>query len=134
MANALVNTVLFNGKRRLVVQSTFLIDTAAEMTDAIAVDKSAFTGPDGTEPTKFVIEKIEYALSGIQVLVEFEHTTDDPVAVLDGQGVLDFSQDSKYQGFVDPASAGTTGDIVMTTLTAAVGDKGSVTFYLRMKD
>lgn len=134
MANTITNTTLFRGKRHLVVQSTILIDTAAEMTDAIAVDKSAFTGPNGIEPGRFVIEKMEYSLSGIQVLVEFDHTVDDPVAALEGQGVLDFSQDSQYQGFVDPASAGTTGDIVMTTLTAAIGDKGSVTFYLRMKD
>lgn len=135
MANTITNTTLFRGKRRMVVQSNILIDTAAEMTDAIVVDKSTFTGPNGLEPGRLVLERIEFSCSGLQLLLEFDHTADDPIAILEGQGFLDFSRfDNKYQGFIDPASAGATGDIVVTTLTAAVGDKASMLLFLRLKD
>lgn len=133
MADTVANSTLQNGPKRLVVRSQFTID-GTEAADLVLVDKSAFTGPDGTEPGKLVIERIEYDILNMAVLLEFDHDTDDPIATLTGQGVLDFSQDDKYQGFVDPASAGGTGDIVATTLTSDAGDTGTIILYLRKKD
>lgn len=133
MADTVANTTLENTSRRLVVSSVFTID-GTEAADLILVDKSAFVGPDGTEPTKLVVERVIYNLDGFKVLLEFDHTTDDEIAVLSGQGEIDFTQDGKYQGFIDPASAGTTGDIVATTLTTDAGDEGSIVLYLRKKD
>lgn len=133
MADTVANTTLQNTTRRLVVRSQFTID-GTEAADLVLVDKSAFTGPDGTEPTKLVIEKMEWNLNGFSVLVEFEHTIDDAVATLSGTGEIDFTEGGKYQGFVDPASAGTTGDIVGTTLTTDAGDEGWIVLYLRKKD
>jgi hypothetical protein len=133
MADTVANTTLQDTDRRLVIQSVFTID-GTEAADLVLADKSAFTGPDGTEPGRFVVEKINYAVGGCQLLLEFEHTTDDEIAVLQGDGCLDFSQDGKYQGFIDPASAGGTGDIVATTLNTDAGDTASVTLFLRKKD
>jgi hypothetical protein len=133
MADTVANTVLQNTSRKLVIQSVFTID-GTEAADLVLADKSAYTGPDGTEPGRFVIEKVEWSLDGFKVLLEFEHTTDDEIAVLSGQGSMDFTMGGKYQGFIDPASAGTTGDIVATTLTTDAGDEGSITLYLRKKD
>lgn len=133
MADTVANKTLENTQRKLVVESVFTID-GTEATDLVLADKSAFTGPDGTEPGRFVVEKINYAITGCQILLEFEHNTDDAIAVLTGDGCLDFSKDGAYQGFIDPASTGGTGDIVATTLNTDLGDVASITLFLRKKD
>lgn len=133
MADTVANTTLYNNPKRLQVQSVFTID-GTEAADLILVDKSAFVGPDGTEPGRLVVEKIEWSLDGFKVLLEFDHDTDDEIAVLSGTGVMDFTNNGKHSGFVDPASTGPTGDIVATTLTTDAGDEGSITLYVRKKD
>lgn len=133
MADTVANTTLQNHSRRLQVSSVFTID-GTEAADLILVDRSAFVGPDGTEPGRLVVEKIEWALDGFKVLLEFDHDTDDEIAVLSGQGEIDFTCGGKYQGFIDPNSTGGTGDIVATTLTTDAGDEGSIVLYIRKKD
>ena len=133
MADTVANTVLHRTKSQIVINSVFTID-GTEAADLVIADKSAYTGPDDTEPTRFVIEQIDWDISGCTLLLEFEHTTDDPIGHFSGQGSIDYTQGGKYQGFIDPASAGTTGDIVATTLTTDAGDTARVTLYLRMKD
>lgn len=133
MADTVANTVLQETAKRIVIQSVFTMD-GTEAADLVLADKSAYTGPDGSAVGRFVIEKIQYAVSGCQLLLEFEHTTDDEIAILQGDGCLDFSQNSKYQGFVDPNSTGGTGDIVATTLNTDAGDTASITLWLRKKD
>src|SRR3990167_957324 len=132
MADTVANTTVQNTERRLVVNSVFTID-GTEAT-VILVDKSGFTGPDGTEPGRLVIEKIEWVFDGMKALLAFDHTTDDEIAELAGVGEIDFTNGGRYQGFVDPASAGDTGDIIATTQTTDSGDTGSITLYLRKKD
>lgn len=135
MANTITRTIKEKTTRRAVVVASIVSDgTPAEATDAILVDRSDFLGPDGTEPGLLVIEKIEYSCEPFQVTLEFDHTTDDLIAVLLSTGVLDFSQNSRYQGFIDPNSAGGTGDIVGTTLGVGANEGVSITFYLRFKD
>jgi len=133
MADTVANTTIAETKTNIVVSSVFTID-GTEAADLILVDKSAITGPDGTEPGKLVIERIEYAVFGCSLLIEFEHTTDDEVCILQGNGMIDFTGGGRYQGFVDPASAGTTGDIVATTLTTDAGDTASLVLFCRKKD
>ena len=137
MADTISNVTVMNTAKRLVVRSDLTCD-GTPSTDLVAVDKSAFTGPNGAEPSKFVVEAIEWSLSGVDAIVEFDHTADDLIAQLAGSsassGRIDFTQEGKYQGFVDPASAGATGDIVVTTANSAAGDTGSIIFYLRKKD
>lgn len=133
MADTVANVTLMQTKKYLVVRSKFTID-GTEAADLVLVDKSALTGPDGTEPGKLVVEKIEYDLANMIVLLEFEHNTDDPIATLSGQGCIDFTRDGEFQGFVDPASTGGTGDIVATTLTTDAGDEGTIVLFVRKKD
>lgn len=133
MADTITNATLENTDRRLVVRSTIVSDGTGS-TDAVLVDKSAFTGPDGTEPGRLVVEKIEYNCDGMQVHLEFEHTSDDLIAVLAGADTFDFSQCGRYQGFIDPASAGGTGDIVATTVGHTAADQATIVLYLRKKD
>jgi hypothetical protein len=133
MADTVANKVVFQSKRQLVVRSTITSDGTGS-TDAVLVDKSTFTGLNGAEPGRLVIEKIEYSIEGMSVALEFDHTADDLIAVLVGQGFIDFSQGGRYPGFVDPASAGGTGDIVGTTTGHTSGDAANFVFYLRKKD
>ena len=133
MADTVTLTTLMQTKKRLVVAVNYISDGTG-VTDTVIVDKSAFTGLDGTEPGKFVVESIQYTTDGVKLRLEFEHTTDDPIAMLSGQGFLDFSSDGMYQGFVDPASAGGTGDIVMTSIDHTSGDQATIILFLRKKD
>ena len=129
MADAVVNTTVFDGKRRLVVHSTSVSDGTGE-TNVVKVDKSAFTGLDGTEPTDFIFEKIEYDVSSMRVVISVDRTTDQTIAVLQGQGCLDWTK----AGGLLKASAGDTGDILLTTANHAAGDGYDITFYLRKLD
>lgn len=133
MADTVSLTTLYNGPLRLVVQAEIYSDGTGS-TDAILVDRSTFTGPDGTEPGRLVIERIEHNVDGMQILLEFDHATDDEIIMLSGYNRIDFTQKGKYQGFIDPNSAGGTGDIVATTVGHTAGDKASITLYLRKKD
>jgi hypothetical protein len=137
MADTIGIRNILNLPRRLVVRADIQSDGTGS-TDGILVDKSTYTGLNGAEPTKFVIERIDYVLDGMQVILEFDHTTDDLIMSLGGNtdnaGTIDFTQDGRYPGFTDPASAGATGDIVGTTVGHTAGDKASFVFYLRKKD
>ena len=133
MADAVVNTIIAQTKTYIVTSHKFTID-GTEAADLVLVDKSALTGPDGTEPGKLVLEKLEYHLSGCQVMLEFEHTTDDRIATLSLDGCIDFTDGGRFQGFVDPASAGGTGDIVAKTLNTDAGDTIHLVSFVRKKD
>jgi hypothetical protein len=133
MADTVANTVIFETPKRIVISSVFTID-GTEAADLVLADKSAYTGPDGSTVGRWVIEKIEWELDAFKVLVEFEHTTDDEIAVLTGTGFKDYTDSGRFPGFVDPNSTGGTGDIVATTLATDAGDEGSITLYLRKKD
>ena len=134
MADTVSRVILQDGRKRAVVRAQLDSDGTGS-TDAILVDRSALSGgPDGSEPGRLVIERIEYDCEGMTVALEFDHDTDDHIASLSSAGVFDFSQDGKYQGYIDPNTSGGTGDIVGTTTGHTAGDKATFVFYLRKKD
>lgn len=124
---AVVTTTLFNGRRRLVVRR-LSTDTSAGEAAQIFVDKSTFIGPNGLEPSRLVIERVQWNVSSaITVTLLFDHTADDIVDILAGE------QDREYpDGLIDPASAGGTGDLLITV--PAVAGVYDVTVTLRKKD
>lgn len=132
MADTVTLTTLQQTKKRLVVAVNYVSDGTG-VTDTVLVDKSTLTGLNGLEPGRLVVEQIEFALDGVQLRLEFEHATDNPIANLAGQGFLDFTQGGVYQGFVDPATT-TTGDIVMTSVGHSSGDQATIVLYIRKKD
>lgn len=91
---------------------------SAEATPVAKVDISTLQAPGQdtarqTVPSKTVVELINYRVTGFdQVTMAWDHTTDDPIAVLRDQGVINFYD---IGGHVDPASAGGTGDILIST-------------------
>lgn len=134
MADTVTRRILEDQPRRAVVRAEITSDGTGS-TDAIMCDISAHVaGPDGTVATAFVIERFDYMCDGMQVVLEFDATTDDFIYNCAGQGTVDFTQDGRYQGYIDPKSTGTTGDIVATTVGHSAGDKASFVFYLRKKD
>ena len=133
MADSVANTIIAQTKTYIVTSHVFTID-GTEAADLILVDKSTITGPDGTEPGRLVLEKLQFFTTGCQVMLEFEHSTDDPIAILSGYGEIDYTDCGRFQGFVDPASAGTTGDLVATTLNTDAGDTIYMVSFVRKKD
>ena len=125
---------LFSGSRRKVYRFTAIQDAvAADETAVVKVDKSTLTGLNGVEPGRLAIEKIRWTMQGFNsIRVLFDHTTDDEAVVLNGtRGELDYTD---IGGLVDPASAGTTGDILFTTQGGAAQATYTVDLYLRLKD
>jgi hypothetical protein len=129
MADAVGTKVLFDGPKKLVIQLTNLSDGTGE-SGVLKVDKSTYTGLDGTEPSKFVVEKIQFDVTSMRVALSFDRTTDVVFAVLQGNGCLDYR---KSGGFVD-STTGDTGDILLTTTGAAAGDGYDIILHLRKKD
>lgn len=130
MADTVDTMTVFNGRRKLVVRMTNASDGTGESA-VVKVDKSTFTGPNGLEPGRLVVERIVGTVDGMQARLFWDHTTDDEIAFIAGQVDLDWRSAG---GLVDPASTGGTGDILLTTSGHTSGDSYSLTLYLRKKD
>lgn len=132
MADAVDTLTLVKGSKRIVVRLTNISDGTGESA-VVKIDKSGLTGPDGTEPSKLVIERVEYDIQGFtSIRLYWDHTTDDEICVLGpGVGYLDWRE---VGGLVDPGSAGETGDVILTTNGHSSGDTYTITIYARLKD
>lgn len=121
---------LYNGKRWDVFHLQNRSDGTGE--SAVAkVDISTFTCVDGSTPTYSSVERIEYSVWGFNyVLLAWDHTTDDEIATLSGQGVMDWSN---LGGNIDPRTTGDTGDIKLTTSGTTANSGYDITVYLRFK-
>lgn len=126
MADAVTTNVLFSGTKRYNVVLTNVSDGTGE-TNVVKIDKSTLTGPEGAEPGSIAIEYIEWDIQGFDyVKLAWDHTADDTALVLYGGGLMDMTDRSKL---IDPASAGGTGDLLLTT--SGLGATFSYTIHLR---
>lgn len=131
MADTVDSIVLFAGTKRRAVRLLNISDGTGE-SGVVKIDKSALTGPDGTEPTKLVIEEVVWNVNGFtSVRLYWDHTTDDEAIVLSGAGSRDYTS---VGGLQDPGSAGDTGDIILTTAGAVSGATYDITIIVRLKD
>lgn len=129
MADVVTTTTLQNNPKHLTVHLTSKSDGTGE--SAVAkVDKSTFTGPNGLEPTDFVLEEVHYDVSSMRVELYLDRTTAQTLVILQGQGHLDF----KAEGGLLKASTGLTGDVLLTTTNHSSGDGYDITIKLRKKD
>ena len=122
---------LIKGNRNIVVNVTGTF-SAADETDTVVIDKSTLTGPLGVEPGSIRIDEITWSVSPEfdNVLLEWEHTTDDIVDYFSGQGYMDYTP---YGGKNDPKSAGGTGDLILTTLGGVAGGSYSLLISCTLK-
>ena len=130
MADTVDSKVIHSG-RRYGVHITNVSDGTGESA-VVKVDISTLTDPNGAVCTKFQVDRIEYNIQGFtSVRLFWDHTTDDELAVLPaGSGVMDWSVGG---GKKDPASAGGTGDIVLTTAGAIANATYDITIWGRPK-
>ena len=122
MANTLNLLTIIDGKRNAVIKAFLASDGASgELTDQVIVDVSALLGA----PSKVHITKIQSALRGFDVLLEFDATTDVPILTLTPEsGVSDLCFEH-FGGLPNNGGAGVTGDITITTTGfTAAGDTG----------
>lgn len=130
MVDTVNNQVVFNGNRRHIVHLTNESDGTGESLVA-KVDISTLTDGHGEAATRSTIDLIEYAVNGMNyVVLEWNHDTNDEIAVLKGNGVVDWAA---FGGKTDPSTTGGDGDIVLTTDGAADGDSYDITIHLRPK-
>ncbi len=79
----------------------------------IKVNISDFVLASGSAPSTTTVNSLHYSVGGFNyVVIEWQHTTNDEIAVLSGNGLLDFKG---FGGKDDPGSTGGAGDIVLTT-------------------
>lgn len=130
MADTVDTKVIRNATGHYVVRLTNESDGTGE-SGVTKVDISTLVTAAGATATYSKVERIEYSVWGFNyVVLRWDHTTDDEIAVLKGNGVIDTSIDG---GMVDPRSAGDTGDVKLTTDGGADGSGYDITLYMRMK-
>lgn len=131
MADTVDTLTVFRGTRRQAYRFTNVSDGTGESA-VIKVDISTLVGPDGTAPTAVAVEEILWNMQGFtSVRLFWDHTTDDEIAVLSGNGYKNLV---KVGGLMDPRSTGGTGDVLLTTAGAVSGAVYDITLVLKLKD
>ena len=133
MADAVDTLTVFAGKKRQVYRFTNVSDGTGESA-VVKIDKSGLVNTQGLEPAKLIIEEIQWSINGFSsVRLLWDHNTDDEIAVLGtGQGFRVTMPE--HQGMVDPASAGGTGDVLLTTAGAVSGATYDIQVVVRLTD
>lgn len=131
MADTVDTLDVHKGTLRYIVRFTNISDGTGEAA-VVKVDKSTLLSVFGAEPSKLIVEEIEYSIQGFtSVRLHWDHTTDDEISVLpSGSG---FKTYKAGNGLVDPGSTGDTGDILLTTAGAVSGATYDITLSLRLK-
>ena len=128
MANTTSQAVVFNGQRHYVVNIRGTYDGTGNETNAIKVDLSAITLPNGKVPTRMDLEEASWDISGFNFIrLAWDHTTDITIAVLSTSGYKDFSR----TGPLIDTGIGDTGDIILTADGGAAGSSYDITLVLR---
>ncbi len=128
MADLVTNTVLNDGHRNVVVLCVSESDGTGE-SNAIKIDLSTLSaGRDGKLPTRLTVDWIQYDVTGYNyVLLEYDHATDAPIALLKGSGTFVFPG-----GKADILTT-STGDVILTTDGNADGNGYTITIGARKK-
>lgn len=128
MADTVDVKAVFSGGRQYILHLQNRSDGTGE-SDVTKLDISTLLMSQGQVPTYTSVDRIEHSINGFSyVLLEWDHTTDDEIATLVGQGVRTFPT-----GNVDPKSAGGTGDVLLTTNGGVAGSSYDITIWLRLK-
>lgn len=137
------------GHKRYVVQCVGYCDGTGEE-DVTKVRRSDLLSTVGKPPVSLVIEKIEYDVSGMTVLIDWSAATDDRIAILNSSsGCLDWSTTGgRYINDTNTVDDPEWGSIIFNTTTDAFGasdidlpydppDPGTsynITIHLRTKE
>jgi len=110
------------------------ITNESDGTGESAVSKLDISGlvlGDGTTvPSSVSLLSVQYQVTGFNyVTLYWDHTTDDEMVVLSGNGFFDYEGDA----LVDPKSAGDTGDVLLTTDGAIDGASYNIILEFRLE-
>lgn len=123
---------IINGVKRYVVNCTNYSDGTGE-DEAIKMKRTDLLTPSGNTPSKLVIEKIDYQISGMTVLISYNNENDEEVARLyTGEDCIDFRSTGGFCPEDDDTNEG--GDIIFTTLNNTSGDSYNITLTVRPKE
>ena len=111
MADTVDTLVLLNGQREYIVRFTNISDGTGE-TNVTKITASGILDSNGKQISGFAIKKVNWSIFGFtSVRLYFDATTDDEALVLgSGTGCREFDPP-----MLDPRSAGTTGNIILST-------------------
>ncbi len=129
MVDTVDSLVLVNQPPYYTVRLTNVSDGTGESA-VVKVDKYGLTDLDGNEPVALDLIGIEWDVSGMNVTLLWDHTTDDEMIVLNGQGEWDQTRDGAIR---DPRSAGGTGDVLLTTNGHTAADSYTILLRLKMR-
>ena len=130
MVDTVNSNVLFSDSRRYHIQITNESDGTGE--SAVAkINKSALSDVNGIEPKALDLIWVNYQVNGFNYIVlEWDHTTNDEILVLSGNGERDFKSSHSLK---DPISAGSTGDVVLTTDGAIDGASYDIEMMFKLR-
>ena len=122
-----------NGVKRHIILCTNKSDGTGEV-DAIKLKRTDLLTSDGHTPSRLVVEKIDYDISGMEVLISYNNENDEEIARLyNSQGTIDYPG-----GFIPmDETEGTVpegGDIVFTTSQETSGDSYNIILTVKLKD
>lgn len=134
MADVVDTLDAWSGKDLLIRRITNISDGTGE-TSVAKVVKSGLVATNGAAPTKLAIEELWWSIQGFSSIRFFwDHTTPDELAILAaGNGFRPMGGLRGVNGMlVDPASAGGTGNVILSTAGAVAGATYDITMVLRL--
>lgn len=138
MADAVTNRTLLDSSKQIIVHLTNISDGTGEAAVAKIVKAAVAAAVGGAAPASLELEFARWAIQGFtSVRILDDHTADDTLLVLSGNGYDDFTCEGQVrdlrstEGLKDPRSAGGPGDIVLTTAGAVAGATYDITLGFR---
>jgi hypothetical protein len=124
-----------NGVKRHIVLCTNSSDGTGE-DDAIKLKRTDLLTSSGFVPSRMVVEKIDYDIHGMMVVISYNNDNDEEVARLkDSQGTIDFRPSGGFQPMDEvEGTVPEGGDIVFTTSGESDGDSYNITLTVRLKE
>ena len=122
-----------NGVKRHIVLCTNKSDGTGE-DNAIKLKRTDMLTPSGNIPSRLIVEKIKYDISGMEVLISYNNENDEEIARL-----YNSADEIEFMGGFQPmdeveGTAPEGGDIVFTTDGASDGDSYNIILTVRLKD
>ncbi len=137
MADTVSTNTIFNGAKKLIVQLNSVSDGTGESA-VVKIDKSTFTGLNGLEPSRIVVEAIDWLVDGMTVKLAWDRTTDVVIGQFTGSGYTNYTgaQGANVNGglYLNDSGTGDTGDIYLTTTGHSAGDSYKILLHLRKID
>jgi hypothetical protein len=134
MADRVDTLDVFSGRDKLIRRISCLSDGTGE-TNVIKWDKSTFVNWSGLEPARGGLYMIQWSIQGFSSIeLMWDHTTDDEAKTLAaGNGMWVVGQTPGLDSGIlwDPASAGQTGDLLLTSRGAIANASYDITLGIR---